>query len=282
MPLFKYTTLDRLDILENQQIRYTQPGAFNDPFEMPAFLENLVEPDKFPDLIDGVFDNSIQEEYEKFSPSQKHQISFEKFYRLAAERKTATLPLMLAALNSLAPIVRESLRDLDKLFGVLSLTETADNLLMWSHYADQHRGMVLEVDEHHETFNEDLSTKTEERQHRPVVYSDTRPTITLHNFDFTAFFFTKSQEWAYEKEVRIIKALNGAKRTIPTKQNGYDICLFELPASAVKRVILGARTTRAEQERIRKTLLENAHLNHIELQQANLEDRQFKLTFTVC
>ncbi len=38
MPLFKYVTLDRIDILVNEEIRYTQLGAFNDPFEMPVFI----------------------------------------------------------------------------------------------------------------------------------------------------------------------------------------------------------------------------------------------------
>ena len=36
--LYKYVTFERKDILENQLIRFTQPGCFNDPFEMhPSF-----------------------------------------------------------------------------------------------------------------------------------------------------------------------------------------------------------------------------------------------------
>ena len=31
--------------------------------------------------------------------------------------------------------------------GMISLTEKSNNLLMWSHYADEHRGMVIEIDE---------------------------------------------------------------------------------------------------------------------------------------
>ncbi len=37
MPLYKYVAADRIQDLLAGRIRFTQPGAFNDPFEMPAF-----------------------------------------------------------------------------------------------------------------------------------------------------------------------------------------------------------------------------------------------------
>ena len=34
----------------------------------------------------------------------------------------------------------DRVREIDQTFGILSLTESSDNLLMWAHYADEHRG----------------------------------------------------------------------------------------------------------------------------------------------
>src|SRR5689334_11281388 len=41
MSLFKYVVSERIDILKNCRIRFTQPSAFNDPFEMQPFFDEL-------------------------------------------------------------------------------------------------------------------------------------------------------------------------------------------------------------------------------------------------
>ncbi len=91
---------------------------------------------------------------------------------------------------------------------------------------------------------------------------------------------TKSSEWSYEKEVRIVKAFSDAKRTIPKLP--YDICLFDMPATAIKRVILGARVSPADTDRIKNILGTTPHLRHIRLQQASLDERRFALNFSDC
>ena len=37
--------------------------------------------------------------------------------------------------------------------GIFSLSKVPDNILMWSHYADSHKGIVLEFDSNHAYFN---------------------------------------------------------------------------------------------------------------------------------
>lgn len=61
--MYKYGTPERLDVLRNALIRYTQPAALNDPFELRPFfdslvpeaelLENLVGMDIAPHLIEA-------------------------------------------------------------------------------------------------------------------------------------------------------------------------------------------------------------------------------------
>ncbi len=279
MPLFKYVPLERLDILKNQEIRYTQPGALNDPFEMSVFLEYLIEPGEFEARISANLPDFAAKEYEKLPPEQRARIPLADFLSRATAATPAALPVMYQAMQRLVPFVRAQLRRVDSEMGVLSLTATADNLLMWSHYAAQHRGMVIEFDERHPIFHERRTEQDDFRHLRPVVYSGTMPAITLDNFDVVDFILTKSSEWAYEREVRILKALSDSKRSISSIAPEYDIYLFDMPSTAVKRVILGARTTPSEHELVYTTIMEAQHLRHIAVQLATLNDRTFGLTF---
>ena len=44
--LYKYVTADRIDILQNGHIRFTQPSVLNDPFEMSADVTSVREGDR--------------------------------------------------------------------------------------------------------------------------------------------------------------------------------------------------------------------------------------------
>lgn len=97
-------------------------------------------------------------------------------------------------------------------FGVISLSETYDNLLMWSHYADEHRGAVFELtidsDNPNSLFVHAPPSNTPEAKHfgkvdyrkfrsyQDEVSSESIPDIRRH------YIFTKSDEWMYEKEQR--------------------------------------------------------------------------------
>jgi hypothetical protein len=95
-------------------------------------------------------------------------------------------------------------------FGIVSLSETYDNLLMWSHYADEHRGAVFEFvveDDNpgslflHSVPMSDLRyfgkvDYRKFRRYQGAVSSGAIPDIRRH------YIFTKSDEWMYEKEQR--------------------------------------------------------------------------------
>lgn len=118
-------------------------------------------------------------------------------------------------LNSLDANAERSkrLEDFMGLHGIVSLSETADNLLMWSHYADEHKGAVVEllIDERapFKTFNitgcpassDATFSKVNYRKRRNYPIGDTADpleSIKKH------YYLTKSDEWIYEKEHRFI------------------------------------------------------------------------------
>ena len=51
-------------------------------------------------------------------------------------------------------------------------------------------------------------------------------------------YITKSKDWIYEQEIRIIMSLSLADEV--RKKEPYNICLFKLPHSAINEIILGA------------------------------------------
>jgi hypothetical protein len=48
MALYKYLIPARLDVLERRRIRFTQPAAFNDPFEFKPYIESAASQEQTP------------------------------------------------------------------------------------------------------------------------------------------------------------------------------------------------------------------------------------------
>jgi len=103
--------------------------------------------------------------------------------------------------------------------GVFSLTEHKDDILMWSHYADEHRGICIEfrpVEEEHDKFY---------YQAHEVVYPEDNSPPRLNFYDYRndpgewalKCFSTKALHWKYEGEWRLFDVRNGpGKKSIPT------------------------------------------------------------------
>lgn len=107
-------------------------------------------------------------------------------------------------------------------YGILSLSEDAKNILMWSHYADIFKGVCFEI-------KSDNHLKTA----RPVVYkNDVIKAQRYKNIDECAIasFMQKHEGWSYEKEWRIISKIENKQRYLQLDNNeitrvfiGYNI-----------------------------------------------------------
>jgi hypothetical protein len=168
----------------------------------------------------------------------------------------------------------EWLAMMNQQLGVLSLSEVPDNLLMWSHYADQHKGIVIEFDSGHQTFS-CKRKETDEFYHcRKVVYSNVRPTI-LSNHGAVSVLLTKAVDWSYEKEWRIMKSLKDAK--IVAHNDPFPIHLLEMPSGCIKRVIFGAGVSSVDVAHEAQRIRAESKLSHIRLTRATLKVDEFGL-----
>ncbi|WP_086480303.1 DUF2971 domain-containing protein [Oceanospirillum sanctuarii] len=154
-------------------------------------------------------------------------------------------------------------------YGVLSLTRRPLNSLMWSHYGDEHQGVVLGVDTDIAGFS-DKENCVIPSQYGEVIYSATKPHNNLPapsaaelmsigngiEFNSDTFnlvkraFLYKSSEWGYEEEVRVVKDISGLPLSYhfdegrsgewnKIKVSGRPLYCLDIPIDSIKEIYLG-------------------------------------------
>jgi hypothetical protein len=152
--------------------------------------------------------------------------------------------------------------------GVLSLTRNPTNSLMWSHYASEHRGLVI-------GFNADTAGFCDESkclipaQYGSIIYAKTRPIsgalskpkgepISVghthhypagHHEKLSLLFLQKAMCWSYEEEVREVKCIadrdsegaNDSGQFHLVETDGRRLYCYELPVGSSKEIYLGLR-----------------------------------------
>jgi Protein of unknown function (DUF2971) len=123
-------------------------------------------------------------------------------------------------------------------YRVYCLSTHAAAPLMWSHYAASHRGLCLEFSVRNVIFCGAL----------PVEYLDNYPELDLSNDDEDASLktlLTKSSDWCYENEFRLIVAAPGyaSPGVLPTNDN-----FLTLPPGALRSVIMGCLMPEKDRE----------------------------------
>jgi len=159
----------------------------------------------------------------------------------------------------------------------LGLSKNRNNLLMWSHYCDSHRGFVLGFDSAEPFFALPAHGKGVLRS---VVYSSSRPVLPapdgrrLNDFQRQSVnVFTKSEHWRYENELRMCASPGAADATEPGP-SAHSIHLFRYPIESLVEVILGHRMVVKRREAIAKIVRDkynNAKIYHTVLNESEYD-----------
>ena len=104
-----------------------------------------------------------------------------------------------------------TIRNIRARVGVLSLTQRYDSLPMWAHYADLARGFVVVLDGLERSFNGDKTGSLNIL--KPVVYADQFVGMTFDPSTQDRLFFSKLSDWSYEREWRVVTALNACRQS---------------------------------------------------------------------
>ncbi len=155
---------------------------------------------------------------------------------------------------------------------LLSVSKTARNTVMWTHYADEHKGAIIGID-----FNS-IFPKTGIEMDR-VNYTEERPRINiLTDFEippeaFLITILTKSSDWEYEQEFRAIFPVDALEdlRTQGLASlkdfNNKKTWFLRLNPASIREIVFGLYTEKRLKLAIRK-IIEQPELKHVQLYQA--------------
>jgi len=275
MILYKYLSSERVDVLLNCKIRYTQLGDFNDPYELNPNIDRLAGKEELVKLTKENLPKLVNEEYDK-NPIVHTLISKANFLELIKSREDILVQFITnfqPIISNLMPTILQNAFNLN--IGALSLSEDPKNDLMWSHYAEDHRGYLLGFDSTHPYFNEKITPSDELRHLRKIIYTKERPKINLMKTNGVELFLTKGMNWQYELEWRIMRPFRDAIEVI--ERMPYPIYLFNFPPSAISEIILGFRMSEEKKKIIRGKLIDDSNYSHIKLYQAQLNEFDFTI-----
>ena len=178
---------------------------------------------------------------------------------LAPQEKVLNAPKTLAAANRMLSI--STYDNLDymetKLFaaiesirakvGILSLSKRFDSLPMWAHYADQAKGFVVIFENLERSFEGDETGSL--NVPKPVVYTKRFIGMTFDPSTQDRLFFSKLSDWSYEREWRVVTALDACRRSLDGKLYLRDVSPLHLTG-----VICGWRVGAGELSSLRDDL----------------------------
>lgn len=268
MVLYKYMPTDRF--FDNLRFRFTPAEDLNDPRELVPDIR-LKNPGRY---VEDIVLRNVESAYFRFLLENPGTPKEEAFHRClaAAEEYVASFDHA----GKINEIFDKFMRVTNKIVGVLSLTDTPNNELMWAHYANSHDGFAVGLDPDSGFFQPKAGEPHLCGELMNVQYSDTRPVVFVDpgKLDIPKeIFFTKTTKWSYENEWRMIKKLEMADQVIEV--SGKKIHLFEVPSDAIKEVIFGTKVTPEKRAEVEDKLRHRC--SHIVFKQARFDAKKNEL-----
>ncbi len=195
--LFRYQSLispHTIENLQKRQIWFSRPEKLNDPFDCAA--PYLINQDATEDEWQFAYKQLFRMARDGLSKVTAEEIKSRYFSegKLNQKFKDDYIKIVIA-------LIDRNPRNYEKI-GVVCFSEEPDDILMWSHYSNGHRGICLEFETKYFPFNESS------RIHR-VRYKKNYPVIRLVSLISKTLLYptpllTKSIKWKYEKEWRFL------------------------------------------------------------------------------
>lgn len=245
--LYKYCRWDEKAnrIIKNNELHFSNPKFFNDPFDCRIAVK-----------IEGT-----KEDFLKVFEQNKEQmingmVAKEPGLSIA-EAEKIIVELIKENYNSSVfreMISTQGVESICKEIGVSCFSSENDNLLMWAHYADSHKGVCFEFKAGGSFFG----------AAQQVQYQDDIPEVNYFSAPevWMQCILTKSNHWSYENESRIV---------LPGANNKY----VSFPAELLTGVILGKQIDTVKKNEI-ITLLKEQHPS-VKLYQADVRRDVFSL-----
>ena len=251
--LYKYRPFSAraLRMLANNELYFAASNAFNDPFDCRARKD--FEFNDNNDLIS------------KMAPLEAtHQ-------GIAVSEAVAYLKEVTATQDAIQDYKKRKSELFQLLvlqsFGICSFSEIPNDILMWSHYSDGHKGFCAEfirTDENMLKWARSVDYPTND-EFPCIDYWKTKPEEQIE--EFTKIILTKSKHWCYEKEWRILDRPSEIDATYSGHTSTY-------PDSMLSGIIFGARMPQKD----RKTIIDILSKKAVSFYEAVIVKDRFELS----
>ena len=279
--IYKYMPY-RKDFLNNFLLRISQKNALNDPFEIEPSLK------WWADLL-------LETKMYRFGNTEDEIMGF-----IRKQPKSSNW--------------RHLGTDLFKRHGIISFTTRKKDILMWSHYADSHKGILVEFDNSHNFFNRQFLNQSNNAVGKltKVIYSSQRLQSIKQNL--SSPFFHKAKEWEYENEYRLLLGFGNSDTQLIEcdeidindefkdlkyenfnkkfkkfiSRTYYEMSLNKnmmfmvtIPKGAIKSIYLGGNIKLNDKKEIVKIISENVNLQHILIYETTFDDNDYKIHYSI-
>jgi hypothetical protein len=254
--LYKYRDYDNKfhkRAINDNEIYIPSANEFNDPLDSKTPFrykdEDLTEENIFLKAL-----QMAKRNHKSLKEEQYHKIAFEN------QRKG-----LLFDEQHIAKFDEADYKQICRDYGIYCLTPNSLNFLMWSYYANSHKGFCIGYSSPN-LFDSGLFSMGGQ-----VVYRNNFPKLPLfpteNDHIFLNIFYTKWKIWKHESEYRLVH------RYKYDKKGREDI--FELPNESIAEIVFGCQFP--ENERIRLTMLLVEKYPNIKLSRAKLISGEFGL-----
>lgn len=244
----------RKRILTDGELFFPSPDEFNDPFDtsIPIRYENFTRNEFIRYWTD-----SYKEDYPN-ARDRDIRGWVKNFYRICRTP---------GGKNIIADNQEKVIKEIrSSKVGVFSLTANLKSILSWSHHADSHRGFCVGfLTSNLKAFLQKVEPLLE---FGPVDYTKEYPYINAYKTSVAEkakkILWTKSSDWEYENEYRILW-INGANKPL------------RIPDGIIRRVVLGCQVSAADRDGMISIL--KACAERLSLFQATQQRGSFGLRF---
>lgn len=256
--LFKFRPIDlnTLESLRDNYLFFNNPIDFNDPFDCRMNINYSGNEKEWTKFLDRMKTPMEEREF-----TINHLSNFNTFQN-----------------EKMNPMINHK---------VLSLSEKFDEILLWSHYTNNHQGICIEYNTHRIDEMDDLQFMIFDKEYvnyplndsginnilpiKKVSYLKSLPSefnpLRDSSDELDKFILTKYEKWCYEKEWRI---LTHNENLIKSKK-------VRLTSDGIKRVIFGLKTSLKDIRNVDTFLRHNPNYNNIKISKINVNENKYSL-----
>lgn len=188
--LYKYGSASRTLMLRSRLVRLSQAGSFNDPFELRPFFPSPREDEAM-----------LRQLHEMMVESGAIDMPYDDYVDAVRAGRIPVAQEVFHKAPAAAAVAAEHFAEwANREVGVLCLAEGPLDPVMWAHYGDDHRGVVIGFS----TGDPFFSPRSGYEGLQPVTYAVDRPDSTIEDATNEELFYTKAECWQFEREWRML------------------------------------------------------------------------------